>query len=230
MWRWLQRDTQKQKNPETNAWATGRLITCVTLHPFWTHNPLLRSHVWGPWHQPHACYSMQGGEKQTKKGTKTWTYSCAATRIWHQIIGVNKQVRHTIAGATNPRVKKINKNALVFPRLRRRGAIAVTQGRVGLSTRTDHLLTKAADRASAEYVIHNQAPHLTATPDKCGCGDALLCLPPLAMLLTQTEAQSGFTTWFPWLLARRKPRPPASCQPHLKWCAWSPAAIYFWTE
>lgn len=93
----------------------------------------------------------------------------------------------------------------MFPRLRRRGAIAVTQGRVGLSTRTDHLLTKAADRASAQYVIHNQAPHLTATPDKCGCGDALLCLPLLAMLLTQTEAQSGFTTWFPWLLARRKP-------------------------
>lgn len=108
------------------------------------------------------------------------------------------------------------KNALMFPRQRRRGAIAVTQGRVGLSTRTDHLLTKAADRASAEYVIHNQAPHLTATPDKCGCGDALLCHALLAMLLTQTEAQSGFTTWFLWLLARRKPRPPASCQPHLK--------------
>lgn len=31
---------------------------------------------------------------------ETWTYSCAAMRIRHQPVGVTKQVRHTIAGAS----------------------------------------------------------------------------------------------------------------------------------
>lgn len=84
----------------------------------------------------------------------------------------------------------------MFPRLRRRGAIAVTQGRVVLSTRADHLLTKAAGRAAAEYVIRNRAPHLDRKPlTNAAAGTrcrALRCAALLATLLTQTEAQSGF--------------------------------------
>lgn len=50
----------------------------------------------------------------------------------------------------------------MFPRLRRRGAITLTQGRVVLSARTDHRLQRRLTVRPQNKSSHNRPPHLRA--------------------------------------------------------------------
>lgn len=151
---------------------------------------LLRSHVYGLSHQLHACGSTQGGNQQ--KGLKHERTRVAApqTKKKHDAKSVSTNRSDTHAEAS-PSTGK-NSCFCCFD-----GETLLLWHR-GVSA---YLLTQtlAYKDGWLHGRVRNTAPSNARSrhnSDKYGCEDVLLCAVPLAVLLTETKAQSGFTTWF----------------------------------
>lgn len=118
---------------------------------------------------------------------------------------------------------------LVFPLLWGRDTIAVAQGRVCLSTHTD----PRVQRRLTAWPCHKYGTIKSSISPQLG----QIRLRRRAVVCSTASRVANRNRGPIWVyhvvslaVGAMQPRPPASCQPHLKGRGWSLATIYFWME
>lgn len=146
---------------------------------------LLRSHVCGPSHQLHACCSTQGGYQGLNMDVLVLPplKPKNLTRNQCQQTGQTRMQRHH-----HLQVKTLGCFDGETLLLWHRGVSAYLLTQT-LAYKDDWLHGRVINTAPSKARSRHNS-------DKYSCEDVLLCAVPLAVLLTETEAQSGFTTWF----------------------------------